>query len=615
MTPSPPAGSVPSQQELVESSQALHTQLSGIRAAMFSLEAESCGSLDAVAPVYRASARNLLHFIALHRQHHVGLADQLHRLGLSSLAGSDPHVLASVDAVLTALEALGGIAAPARPASMAPDLMASHCSLLFGAPASEPGIMVTLPTEAAHDRESDGLISELLTAGMTLARINCAHDEPAVWHALAGRVRRLSAELGRHCRIAMDLAGPKLRTGELPCLEGVLRVRPSRDRRGRLLQPALIRATDRPPDEAPGAAVVLLPVETADWQTFRPGDVLQGIDASGRRRALTVESADSRGLLLRAGQGCRFVAGLRFEGPRRTALVVAPLPPEPGSLTLVPGERLWLLGTAEPAAAGRGGETHAAIACSLPELIPLIRAGERVLFDDGRITARVCAEGTERLLLEVTAARGGRARLRGGKGINFPDSSLPTPALTAKDLEDLGSAVALADMVNISFVHTPADITALHRALQEHGREDLAVVLKIETRQAYEGLPQLLLEGMRWPAPLGLMIARGDLAVECGWESLARIQHDILRLCAAAHVPCIWATQVLDELARHGLPTRAEITDAAIGAQAHALMLNKGPNITAAVRALRSIAHDTLRASRSDRLLSCLAYRSNCPGG
>ncbi|MFM7550903.1 MAG: pyruvate kinase, partial [Cyanobacteriota bacterium] len=101
-----------------------------------------------------------------------------------------------------------------------------------------------------------------------------------------------------------------------------------------------------------------------------------------------------------------------------------------------------------------------------------------------------------------------------------------------------------------------------------------------------------------------VMIARGDLAVECGWESLARIQHDILRLCAAAHVPCVWATKVLDELARHGLPTRAEITDAAMGAQAHALMLNKGPNITAAVRALRTITRDSRRASRGDRLVS-----------
>lgn len=608
---------------------AAEAQLEAIRQGMLELEQESAQPLAAVAPCYRPSARNLLHFIALHRQHHGGLADQLHQLGLSSLAGSDPHVLASVDAVLRALRALRGSPPPPAPAVDTADRIAHHCTLLFGASWDGPGIMVTLPAAAALDGEAGGLIAQLLEAGMTLARINCAHDDATVWHELARRVRNQSRELGRPCRIAVDLAGPKLRTEALPPQPGVVRARPARDRFGRLLQPALLLASPQPEScpALPGA--VRLPIEPGDWHDFQVGERLEGADASGRHRQLTVAGVEAWGLLLQVEQGCRFVSGLRFQGQRQHQLRVGPLAPEPGSLTLVPGDRFWLLGRgADPgppfqddsssAAALAGTPALAgspAIACSLPELIPLIGKGERVLFDDGKITAEVLKPGVTGLLLEVTAARGGRARLRGDKGINFPDSRLPTPALTAKDIDDLGFAVAAGDMVNFSFVHSPADLAALHRELQRHGREDLAVVLKIETRLAYEGLPQLLLEAMGHPAPLGVMIARGDLAVECGWESLARIQHDILRLCAAAHVPCIWATQVLDELARHGLPTRAEITDAAMGAQAHALMLNKGPNITAAVRALRTITRDSRRASRGDRLVSCLAYNSNCPGG
>jgi len=591
-----------------------------IRAGMVALEAESRPQLDAVAPRYRASATNLLHFIALHRQHHVGLADQLHRLGLSSLAGSDSHVLASVDAVLAALHALMGHPAVAD-LQAAEDPIGSHCELLFGASTGGPGIMVTLPAEAARDGEDDGLISQLLEAGMTLARINCAHDDPLLWQELARRVRRASAVQGRPCRIAVDLAGPKLRTGPLPPLEGVIRVRPPRDRYGRLLHPAEVLATDClaaiPPIGGDRGMAVVLPVESQPWQGFEPGDLLEGTDASGRERTLAVKAVEPWGLRLQLDHSCRFMAGLVFCGNRGQQLKVAPLPHEPGSLTLVPGDRLWLVANETAAGEGcslaDGSSHHPAIACSLPELIPLIERDERVLFDDGKITARVLEAGSERLLLEVISAKGGKARLRGDKGINFPDSTLHTPALTAKDIDDLGFAVAAGDMVNFSFVHSPADIAALHRELHGHQRDDLAVVLKIETRQAYEGLAQLLLEAMRYPAPLGVMIARGDLAVECGWESLAQIQHDILRLCAAAHVPCIWATQVLDELARHGLPTRAEITDAAMGAQAHALMLNKGPNITAAVRALRTITDGTLKASSSNRLVSCLAYRSNCP--
>ncbi|MFO8237352.1 MAG: pyruvate kinase, partial [Prochlorococcaceae cyanobacterium] len=125
---------------------------------------------------------------------------------------------------------------------------------------------------------------------------------------------------------------------------------------------------------------------------------------------------------------------------------------------------------------------------------------------------------------------------------------------------------------------------------------------------------------MGQPQPLGVMIARGDLAVECGWEALAGIQEEILRLCAAAHVPCIWATQVLEEMARHGTPTRAEISDAALGARADALMLNKGPNITATVRALRQIAAGSLSGqpehpSHRDRLVCCQSFLRPCSSG
>lgn len=85
------------------------------------------------------------------------------------------------------------------------------------------------------------------------------------------------------------------------------------------------------------------------------------------------------------------------------------------------------------------------------------------------------------------------------------------------------------------------------------------------------------------------MIARGDLAVECGWERLAEVQEEILWMCEAAHVPVIWATQVLETLAKEGRPSRAEITDAALAERAECVMLNKGPYIVEAVRLLNDI--------------------------
>jgi pyruvate kinase len=87
----------------------------------------------------------------------------------------------------------------------------------------------------------------------------------------------------------------------------------------------------------------------------------------------------------------------------------------------------------------------------------------------------------------------------------------------------------------------------------------------------------------------GVMIARGDLAVECGFERLAEIQEEILWICEAAHIPVIWATQVLETLAKTGRPSRAEITDAAMGERAECVMLNKGPHIDRAVAVLDDI--------------------------
>ena len=124
--------------------------------------------------------------------------------------------------------------------------------------------------------------------------------------------------------------------------------------------------------------------------------------------------------------------------------------------------------------------------------------------------------------------------------------------------------------------------------LDQRGAGDIPVVAKVETAQAVRNLPEILLTALP-RRPLGVMVARGDLAVEIGPERLAEIQEEILWLCEAAHVPVIWATQVLESLARKGTPTRAEITDAAMGVRAECVMLNKGSYICRAIETLRDI--------------------------
>jgi pyruvate kinase len=197
-------------------------------------------------------------------------------------------------------------------------------------------------------------------------------------------------------------------------------------------------------------------------------------------------------------------------------------------------------------------------------------------------------------------------KLRAEKGINFPDTDLNMPALTGKDLEDLKFVVQYADMIGLSFVRTPEDVFLLQEHLAMLGAKHVGVILKIETRKAFENLPQLLLASLCAP-PVGVMVARGDLGVEVGFERLAEVQEEILWLCEAAHAPVIWATQVLEGMATKGAPSRAEVSDAVMSGRAECVMLNKGPYIVGTVRFLNGIlermdAHQSKRRAMMRRL-------------
>jgi pyruvate kinase len=145
-----------------------------------------------------------------------------------------------------------------------------------------------------------------------------------------------------------------------------------------------------------------------------------------------------------------------------------------------------------------------------------------------------------------------------------------------------------ADAVSLSFANTAEDVKLLQEQVERTRGRRPGIILKIETRRGFENLPAMLFAAMRWHS-CGVMIARGDLAVECGFERLAEVQEEILWICEAAHVPAIWATQVLEQLTKEGLPSRAEISDAAMGHRAECVMLNKGPHVVRAVQVLDDI--------------------------
>jgi pyruvate kinase len=217
-----------------------------------------------------------------------------------------------------------------------------------------------------------------------------------------------------------------------------------------------------------------------------------------------------------------------------------------------------------------------------------VKAGEAIWFDDGKIGGIVRTVDPDAFSVEITHARTKGQKLEAEKGINLPDSELRLPAITGHDQRALEFIVKHADMVGYSFVRDEHGVRELRRRLADLGAPHMGIILKIETRKAFESLPDLLLAAMEG-GPVGVMIARGDLAIECGFERLAEVQEEILWFAEAAHVPVVWATQVLERLAKDGIPSRAEITDAAMASRAECVMLNKGPFIIDAVCSLDDI--------------------------
>jgi len=269
------------------------------------------------------------------------------------------------------------------------------------------------------------------------------------------------------------------------------------------------------------------------------------------------------------------------------------LPPVEQPIVLQVGDALILTRDGAPGAPALLDENDAVtvpahISCRPVEVFEQVAVNDPVSLDDGRIEGIAEKVSSDEILVRISSAKPTGSRLRGNKGINFPGTDLELEGITVKDREDLAFIVEHADIVALSFVRRPDDLIALQEELDKYPGRDLPIVAKIETKRAFHALPQILLAIMR-RYPAGMMIARGDLAIECGWVRLAEIQEEMLWICEAAHVPVIWATQVLEGAAKKGTPTRAEITDAAMSQRADCVMLNKGPRILEAIHTLDRI--------------------------
>ena len=226
------------------------------------------------------------------------------------------------------------------------------------------------------------------------------------------------------------------------------------------------------------------------------------------------------------------------------------------------------------------------IPVSYENLVKDAQEGGTILLDDGYITLRVEKKEEEALLCRVVDG----GILKNRKGVNFPGLVLSGELPTKKDIEDLRFGVEQGvDFVALSFVQKKDDIIRLREEMEKAGG-DAAIIAKIERDTALRELDGIV------KASDGIMVARGDLGIECDLSMIPIYQKMIVRLCNLNAKPVITATQMLESMISNSLPTRAEVTDVAnaIYDGSDAIMLSAetavGAHPVQTVRMMRRIA-------------------------
>jgi pyruvate kinase len=460
-------------------------ELGSLRQLMIDTLAEHQSLLAKLHPEQAIGAANLLQYLAFRSRDVRKLQDTLHELGLSSMASAESHICAQLEQIMLRLGWQPDAAFPAACCyHVGKSGLDAHTRRLFG-PQHNGGIkhvMVTLDESSGGSVE---LLEQALIGGMTVARINCAHDGFSEWERWIGNVRDAGKNTGLTCSIYMDLPGPKMRLS-----------------------------------------------------------IVKGANRRGR-------------IKLKVGDEIRLVEQNRIPETRVKA-----------------------------------------IACQEAGIVAQLKTGAEVAIDDGKYTGQIVRKGGA-CWIRLTRVHGAKPRIEDDKGINFPHAKLKIPLLTARDRELLPFIARHADLMGASFIRTPADVAELRSVLRKFPRQP-ELILKIETPEAVLHLPDLLLEAMQ-DRSCGVMIARGDLAVELGFTHLGDAQDKLLWLCEAAHVPVVWATQVLESLNKTGLATRSEITDAAQAFKAECVMLNKGGYLLETIATLQEVMQGTDGQRRKKR--------------
>ncbi len=546
--------------------------------------------------LYPQSFTNMQDFLSLKKHDLRPLQQELKELGLSSLHHAHMHLHHTIEHEQAILRCMGSEPwNPPKLPTTSPSprraveiLRERSCFLKGDAPHS--AVMLTLPSDSVRRPEFAAMLAR---SSVSIVRINTAHDTPEIWRSMAQMIRKINREArSTHpIRIYVDLAGPKIRTGYFRRVIVPFKTCTSRVQTLVLIPESQGGTRIEEDPQSPGSFRAFVAVEEAFYREMAHADYVEFDDHDRKPRHFKIAEYTPTHCRLECGKKVMITPQTRLtiQLEKKSFLSTRPLRFDtvPETIRLFAGDRVMLCRSDKEGRKFEEGEIRALIPCTMADAVfPKIREKDRIYIDDGKIGLSVLKKTDDGILAEVSSVKPGGAVVREEKGINFPDTPLDIPALTQEDIRHLQIVRPFADIIGLSFAQSGDDVRKLKELLND--TPQTGIVVKVETKEGIRALPEMLFELFSWENS-GVMLARGDLAIEVGFENLARVQEEILDLCEAAHTPVIYATQILENLMKKSLPSRAEVIDASIAQRAECIMLNKGPFASSAVSVLEKI--------------------------
>lgn len=577
--------------------------------------------VDENEPRYK-SLLNLYQYLRLRDDDWTQLQEKLFLLSLSSLGRSYSHISASLDTLHDQLAiALGKNEISEEMVDSFHHLniqdsitiASRNAQNLFGGQASSmlskqsTSLMVTLPSNAM---ENDGsLIRKLVESKVKIFRINTAHDTPSYWKEMADLILEMNKSLDEKekVKIFVDLAGPKIRTGKIAKSDLPIMVGSNKVAKELLIyhgdEESKAESKDIQSLKNIPAQIV---VNKHFYKKFENNSVIKVKDMNGKKAKITVKIKYDDYSICEIDKKV-FLDKSSFLKYDKQETTIKNILPQTQIIRVFVGDELVitqsdLLGRPALLDDKQNIVEPAIINCSYLGVIENVKVGEKVYIDDGKVGLKIVKKLEDRIYCQVISAKQNGVVIKEEKGINFPSTYIKVPALTELDKINLDFVIDFADSVSLSFCQSAQDVKELQDVLHKYGKDEIGIIAKIETKQAVSKIPEVLTQLLK-SKNSGVMIARGDLAIEVGFENLAYIQESLLNICNAAHIPVVWATQVLESKMKNNLPSRAEITDAAMSSRAECVMLNKGPFAFGTIDVLTKILHEMHKIFNKNRQL------------